>query len=57
MEKKSENNSKKDTESTMKKIEQEQKNFEINTLKNIESILPDNDSLVDSINKSTENLK
>ena len=53
----SENNSKKDTESTMKKIEQEQKNFEINTLKNIENILPDNDSLIDSINISSENLK
>ncbi len=57
MEKKNENNSKKDTESTMKKIEQEQKNFEINTLKNIENILPDNDSLIESIDKSTENLK
>ena len=54
--KKSENNSKKD-ESTIKNIEQEQKNFEINTLKNIENILPDSDSLIESINKSTENLK
>jgi len=57
IEKNSENNSKKDTESMIKKIEQEQKDFDINTLKNIENILPDSDSLIGSINKSTENLK
>ena len=41
----------------MKKIELEQKNFAINTLKNLENILPDNESYLESVHKSTENLK
>ena len=46
-----------DIDLTMKKVDQEIKNFDINLLKNTDKIKTDNDSILISLTKSFENIK